>query len=180
MSIPDRARDAGERDAGRMGADDSTTLAGSVNNARNEERTDAERDQRPEFLHEALIRRARQDQTGVDEAGLGRAIDGGRLDRDRVRLLQAAEADDQLVELRLLEAHADAVLAARRLTRQRRAEAALASRAIDEHDQRFVARCGSQPVNWRSTPTTSPPTLRIHARSPSFFATRCALPLTAP
>src|SRR4029453_19310950 len=73
-------------------------------------------------------RRACQDQAGVDESWLRRAVDVGRLDGDRVRLLQAAEADDQLVELRLFEAHADAVLAVGRLTGERRAEAALARR----------------------------------------------------
>ena len=56
------------------------------------------------FFMRALSAGARQDQAGVDEAGLGGAIDGGGLDVDRVRLLQAAEADDQLVELRLLPA----------------------------------------------------------------------------
>src|SRR5262245_42031359 len=86
-------------------------------------------------------RRARQDQTGVDEAGLAGAIDVGRLDRDRVRLLQAAETHDQLVEFCLLEPDANAVLAIRRLAGERRAEATLTCRAVDEHHERFVARC---------------------------------------
>src|SRR6185369_5212656 len=86
---------------------------------------------------------ARQDQTGVDEAGLAGAVDVRRLDRDRVRLLQAAEAHDQLVELRLLEAHANAVRAVGRLAGERLAEATLTRRAIDQHDERFIARrCG--------------------------------------
>src|SRR6185369_17169612 len=85
-------------------------------------------------------RRACQDQAGVDEAGLRGLVDVGGFDRDRVRLLQAAEAYDQLVELRLLESYADAVLAVRRLTGERRAKAALARGAVDEYHERFIAR----------------------------------------
>src|SRR3954471_11855095 len=81
----------------------------------------------------STARWARQDQAGVDEAGLRGLVDVGGLDRDRVRLLQAAEADDQLVDLRVLEPHADAILAVRRLAGERCAEAALARRAVDQH-----------------------------------------------
>ena len=58
------------------------------------------------------------------------------------------------------------------------AEAALARRAVDEHHQRLVARRRPAVGALALSASTSPPTLRIQARSPSFLRdalARCAL-----
>src|SRR5688572_6647100 len=122
---------------------DSTMLAGNVTNARmTNAPTPSAINGHKRFIDdfELLLADARQHQVGVHEPGFGGAVDGGGLDIHGVDLLEGPQAHHDLVELGAFQAHTNAVLAVGRLTGERRAQAALARGAIDEHDQGFVAR----------------------------------------